>query len=377
MSKKPKVSKDRQALEEQTRKALAGLAVLNPEVQDQIIDQTLGPSAIPPEETDDDEELIPPEVQEKPSPIPTVSASVQHPPTLDPVQPAPLGTLTEISLKEIRLSPYQPRVFFDEDSLGGLMESIEQSGLHQPIIVRPVGTGKYELISGERRLRSFEKLGRETIPAIVRTQSDEEAMVAAFGENLQRENFTPFEEAQGYARLLKELGSTQAQLAKRLGISHRRVSHAVSILELPYPVLERLFAPGSEVTLGHAEALLPLSKDSSRLQKVVDKLLSKKLTVKQVRKEVSGERRIHSSFQPVRYHFVGRTQKKGYTLLIQYRPDRPFDHEAIRSALANFQDLLDRKINQEELIQKVPGCSDQIPPSSEPSESRVPSAQGM
>lgn len=354
MTTKVKVSKDRQLLEEQTRKALKGLAVLNPEIQDQIINQTLGQATAFP----DEEEDVPPppsDVSQKAPSDPSVSPTLLHPPTLPPHQNPQLGTLTEIPLKGVQLSPYQPRVYFDEDSLGGLMESIEQSGLHQPIIVRPLGPGTYELIAGERRFRSYQKLGRDTIPAIVRTQSDEEAMVAAFGENLQRENFTPYEEAQGYARLLKELQVTQAQLAKRLGIGHRRISHAVSILELPNPILERVFAPGSEVTMGHAEALLPLSKDPARLQKVVDKLLTKKLTVKQMRKEVSGDRRTHSSFQPIRYHFLGKTQEKGFTLLLQFRPDRPFDHEPIRSALALFQEFLDHKITQEELIQKVPG----------------------
>jgi ParB/RepB/Spo0J family partition protein len=363
-TKAKKVSKDRQILEEQTRKALQGLAISNPEVQNQIINQTIGP----PEEdvlSEEDNESPPRVLNSEPSSIPSVSPTVHQPPTLDLNQHSHLGTLTEVSLQDIELSPYQPRVFFDEDSIGGLMESIEQSGLHQPIIVRPVGHGKYELIAGERRLRSFQKLGRETIPAIIRTQTDEESMVAAFGENLQRENFTPFEEAQGYARLVNELGLTQTQLAKRLGISHRRVSHAVSILELPQPTLERLFAPGSEVTMGHAEALLPLSKDPSRLQKVVDKLVTKKLTVKQIRKEVSGERRTHSSFQPVRYHFLGKTQEKGYTLLIQFRPDRPFDHEPIRSALALFQDFLDHKITQTELIQNVQGFNHSSSPSSD------------
>ncbi len=352
MKGKGKVSKDRQLLEEQTRKALQGLAVLNPDVQDQIIDQTLGTPEVQPEEVEEPE---PPISAPKSSPTPSVSSTVIEPPTLDLKPQSSLGTLTEVLIQNVELSPYQPRVFFDEDSIGGLMESIEQSGLHQPIIVRPLDSGKYELIAGERRLRSFQKLGRETIPAIVRTQTDEEAMVAAFGENLQRENFTPYEEAQGYARLVNELGVTQAQLAKRLGISHRRVSHAVSILELPQQTLERLFSPGSDVTMGHAEALLPLSKDTSRLQKVVEKLVAKKLTVKQIRKEVSGERRTHSSFQPVRYNFLGKSQEKGYTLLIQFRPDRPFDHEPIRSALALFQDFLDQKITQKELIQKVQG----------------------
>ncbi len=361
MKTKGKVSKDRQLLEEQTRKALQGLAVLNPEVQNQIIDQTIGSSEdVLPEEDNEPEPTVP---AQETSPTPSVSPTVLQPPTLDLNEHSHLGTLTEVSLQDVQLSPYQPRVFFDEDSIGGLMESIEQSGLHQPIIVRPVGSGKYELIAGERRLRSFQKLGRENIPAIVRTQTDEESMVAAFGENLQRENFTPYEEAQGYARLVNELGMTQAQLAKRLGISHRRVSHAVSILELPQPTLERLFAPGSEVTMGHAEALLPLSKDTSRLQKAVEKLVTKKLTVKQIRKEVSGERRTHSSFQPVRYNFLGKTQEKGYTLLIQFRPDRPFDHEPIRSALTLFQDFLDQKITQQELIQKVQGFNHSSLPS--------------
>jgi len=370
MTGEVKVSKDRQRLEEETRKALQRLAVPNPAVQDQIIRETIGSAD---EEEQDNDNATPQLSMENPAPIPTVFPTAPHPPTLDFNHPPPLGTLTEVPLQNIVLSPYQPRVYFDEESIVGLMESIEQSGLQQPIIVRPVGQGIYELIAGERRLRSFKKLGRTTIPAIIRTQTDEEAMVAAFGENLQRENFTPYEEAQGYARLVNELGITQAQLAKRLGIGHRRISHAVSILELPQPTLERLFTPGVDVTMGHAEALLPLSKDPIRLQKVVDKLLAKKLTVKQIRKEVSGDRRTHSSFQPVRYSFLGKTQGKGYTLLIQYRPDRPFDHQSIRSALALFQDFLDKKITQEELIQKVQGFNhSSIPVSDTPSSQDSP-----
>ena len=141
--------------------------------------------------------------------------------------------VVEIPLSDLRPNPYQPRKSFDETSLQELANSIEQSGVFQPIIVRKSAVKGYELIAGERRFRASKLAGKETIPAIIREFDEEAMMQIAVLENLQREDLNPLEEAEAYEMLMKNLKLTQADVANRLGKSRPYIANYLRLLTLP------------------------------------------------------------------------------------------------------------------------------------------------
>lgn len=189
----------------------------------------------------------------------------------------------EIAIKQIQRNPLQPRVEFDLSRIAELAKSIEQHGLLQPVVVRAI-PGGYELISGERRLRAFESLGRESIPAYVRTTEENDRLVLALVENIQRENLNAIEEARAFEKLLVEFGLTHEQVAERVGRERSTVSNALRLLDLPDSVLE-LVSRGT-IAAGHARALLPVSKHAKfadLLREVVEGELSVRATERRVR----------------------------------------------------------------------------------------------
>lgn len=189
----------------------------------------------------------------------------------------------EIPIRAIRRNPEQPRTEFDPEKIRDLAQSIGQHGLLQPIVVRAIAGG-YELISGERRLRAFEQLGRETIPAFVRTTEENDRLVLALVENLQRENLNPVEEARAFERLLSEFGLTHEQVAERVGRDRSTVSNTLRLLDLPGAVLD-LVSRGT-ISAGHARALLPIAKSPQFervLRSVIDSGLSVRATERLVR----------------------------------------------------------------------------------------------
>ncbi len=162
-------------------------------------------------------------------------------------------TLTEIAVAEISPNPNQPRVHFDEESLGELADSIAQLGLLQPILVRRVPDG-YQLIAGERRWRAARRAGLTTVPAVVRVSDDVNAVEEALVENLHREDLTALEEAAAYLQLIEEFELTHDQVAQRIGKSRSSVTNTLRLLGLP-PEVQRLLADG-KLSAGHAKALL-------------------------------------------------------------------------------------------------------------------------
>ena len=140
--------------------------------------------------------------------------------------------IIEISLKELRPNPYQPRKVFDEEALKELASSIKEHGVFQPIIVKRSIKG-YEIIAGERRYRASQLAGKETIPAIVRELTDETMMEIALLENLQRENLTAIEEAYAYKNMLEKLGLTQEELAVKVGKSRSHITNILGLIRLP------------------------------------------------------------------------------------------------------------------------------------------------
>ncbi|WP_010094644.1 ParB/RepB/Spo0J family partition protein [Ornithinibacillus scapharcae] len=186
----------------------------------------------------------------------------------------------QISIKECRPNPYQPRKVFHTDAIEELKESILEFGIIQPLIVRKSIKG-YEIVVGERRFRAAKEAGLTEIPAIVKELSDEKMMELALLENLQREDLTPIEEGQAYANLMKELNITQEELSKRLGKSRSHIANMVRLLGLPEKVIA--YINNGELSMGHGRALLGL-KDKDKLIPLVKKIISEKLNVRQVEK---------------------------------------------------------------------------------------------
>ncbi|WP_171310242.1 ParB/RepB/Spo0J family partition protein [Enterococcus cecorum] len=190
----------------------------------------------------------------------------------------------DLPLNELRPNPYQPRKTFDEQSLKELVNSIERSGVFQPIIVRRSQIKGYEIIAGERRFRASKLAGKTNIPAIIRNFDEEMMMQIAVLENLQREDLNPLEEAEAYDMLMKNLKLTQAQVAERLGKSRPYIANYLRLLSLPKLVKEMV--QEERLSMGQARTLLGL-KDKSNLLKLANRCVKENLTVRQLEKLVS------------------------------------------------------------------------------------------
>jgi ParB family chromosome partitioning protein len=160
----------------------------------------------------------------------------------------------EIPVEMIRPNPDQPRRRFDPDSIAGLAESIGEAGVIQPLVVRPLADGRYELIAGERRWRAAREAGLATVPALLREEDSAERMQTALIENVAREDLNPVDEARACAALVEELGLSKEELARRLGRTRPAVSNLIRLLDLPDEVLE-LLSEG-ELSEGHGRAIL-------------------------------------------------------------------------------------------------------------------------
>jgi ParB family chromosome partitioning protein len=164
------------------------------------------------------------------------------------------GELRELPVSLIKPNPSQPRTKFDEEALAALAASIEATGVVQPLLVRPLPDGSYELVAGERRWRAAQQAGVDKVPAVVRDQAEAERLQAALIENMVREDLNPVEEARACAALVEDLGLTKEELAKRVGRSRPAVSNLIRLLELPDETLELLEA--GDLSEGHGKALL-------------------------------------------------------------------------------------------------------------------------
>jgi ParB family transcriptional regulator, chromosome partitioning protein len=167
---------------------------------------------------------------------------------------AAAGELLELPVTLIKPNPSQPRTTFDPDALTALSASIEASGVVQPLLVRPLADGSYELVAGERRWRAAQQAGLEKVPAVVRDQAEPERLQAALIENMVREDLNPVEEAKACAALVEDLGLTKEELARRVGRSRPAVSNLIRLLELPDEALDML--QSGELSEGHGRALL-------------------------------------------------------------------------------------------------------------------------
>jgi ParB family chromosome partitioning protein len=164
------------------------------------------------------------------------------------------GELRELPVGLIKPNPAQPRTHFDDEAMAALAASIESSGVVQPLLVRPLPDGSYELVAGERRWRAARQAGLERVPAVVRDQAEAERLQAALIENMVREDLNPVEEARACAALVEDLGLTKEELARRVGRSRPAVSNLIRLLELPDEALELL--EQGDLSEGHGKALL-------------------------------------------------------------------------------------------------------------------------
>ncbi|MDX6635593.1 MAG: ParB family transcriptional regulator, chromosome partitioning protein [Solirubrobacterales bacterium] len=172
------------------------------------------------------------------------------------------GELRELPVSLIKPNPSQPRTKFDEAALAALASSIEASGVVQPLLVRPLPDGSYELVAGERRWRAAQQAGIDKVPAVIRDQAEAERLQAALIENMVREDLNPVEEARACDALVQELGLTKEELARRVGRSRPAVSNLIRLLELPDEALELL--ESGDLSEGHGKALLGIPGNDVR-----------------------------------------------------------------------------------------------------------------
>ena len=188
-----------------------------------------------------------------------------------------IGNIIEVALETIQVNPYQPRTYFDEDSLSELATSIRELGVIQPITVRKLGD-TYQLVSGERRFRASKLIGNKTIPAYIRTANDQEMLEMALVENIQRKNLDPIEIALSYQRLIDEIQLTQENLSVRVGKKRSTVANYLRLLKLD-PILQTGMRDGF-ISMGHGRALINVSDSNDQLS-IYKKILKDKLSVRQ------------------------------------------------------------------------------------------------
>lgn len=190
------------------------------------------------------------------------------------------GSVT-LKISEIEPNRSQPRKEFDEKALSELAESISKHGLLQPLLVRPLPLGGYQIVAGERRYRACRMAGITEVPVIIRELGDTETMEIALIENLQREDLTPIEEALGYQVLIDEHGFSQEEVAQSVGKSRPAIANSLRLLKLPQSILD-LVSDG-KISAGHARALLTL-EDEKLMQELAEEIIKKDLSVRQVEK---------------------------------------------------------------------------------------------
>ena len=208
------------------------------------------------------------------------------------------GAVHEIPVGEIERNPYQTRARLDEAALAELAASIQSVGVMQPIVVRKIDSGRYQLIAGHRRWAAAQRAGKGTVPAIVRVVSAEQALEMTIIENLQREDLNPMEQARAYERLSKEFGLTQEQMAQKTGKDRASVANYMRLLKLPFEVQAEI--ENGSLTLGHAKVLMSL-ESPELIAKVAKVVVEDALSVRQTEDVVRDILYPVEKQKPVRY----------------------------------------------------------------------------
>ncbi len=188
------------------------------------------------------------------------------------------GAVAEIDIDLIETNPFQPRTEFDETALRELAQSIKEQGVIQPVTVRKLGSNKYQLISGERRLRASKMAGASKIPAFIRVANDEQMLELALIENIHRENLNAIEVAISYQRLIDECSLTQEEVSEKVGKSRSSVANFLRLLKLPPEV--QLAIRDGHISMGHARALININDKEEQL-KLLQQIIMEEMNVRQ------------------------------------------------------------------------------------------------
>ncbi|HEX5707612.1 MAG TPA: ParB/RepB/Spo0J family partition protein [Pyrinomonadaceae bacterium] len=198
--------------------------------------------------------------------------------------------MTEIDIDLIEPNSFQPRTNFDEEQLENLAQSIRSNGIIQPLLVRHLGGGRYQLVAGERRWRAAQRAGLQRVPAVVRDIPDDKVLELALIENIQRQELNAIEEAHAYKRLIETLGLTQEMVAQRVGRDRTFITNYLRLLRLPNDI--QLFVEQEKLTMGHARAILGVDDPEIQrkvAQNIIDQGLSVRETERAIKRIVDGE----------------------------------------------------------------------------------------
>ena len=210
--------------------------------------------------------------------------SIQQAAAKRPAEPArPLVSTSEIEISKIEPNPYQPRTEFNQEALEELAASIRLLGLIQPITLRPLANGRYQIISGERRFRASQLAGLERIPAYIRQTDDQGMLEMAIVENIQREDLDSIEVALSFQRLIEECNLTQEAMAERVGKKRTTVTNYLRLLKLPAEIQFAIRA--KKISMGHAKALLSLESGKDQL-KLANQIVEQDLSVRQIEQKI-------------------------------------------------------------------------------------------
>ena len=247
------------------------------------------------------------------------------------------GAVAEIDINLIETNPFQPRTEFDETALRELAQSIKEQGVIQPVTVRKLGYNKYQLISGERRLRASKMAGLSKIPAFIRVANDEQMLELALIENIHRENLNAIEVAISYQRLIDECNLTQEEVSEKVGKSRSAVANFLRLLKLP-PEIQLAIRDG-HISMGHARALININDKEEQL-KLLQQIIMEEMTVRQTEemadkaKGKADKERKQTNFIPE--HFKSKIKTLSQTLNTKVKVKR--DIKGHGSVVIDFKD---------------------------------------
>jgi ParB family chromosome partitioning protein len=247
------------------------------------------------------------------------------------------GAIAEIDIDQIETNPFQPRTEFDETALRELAQSIKEQGVIQPVTVRKLGYNKYQLISGERRLRASKMAGLTKIPAFIRVANDEQMLELALIENIHRENLNAIEVAISYQRLIDECNLTQEEVSEKVGKSRSAVANFLRLLKLPAEI--QLAIRDGHISMGHARALININDKEEQL-KLLQQIIMDEMNVRQTEelaekaKNPEAKERKQTNFIPE--HFKSKIKKLSQTLNTKVKVKR--DIKGHGSVVIDFKD---------------------------------------
>jgi ParB family chromosome partitioning protein len=247
------------------------------------------------------------------------------------------GAIAEIDIDKIETNPFQPRTEFDETALRELAQSIKEQGVIQPVTVRKLGYNKYQLISGERRLRASKMAGLAKIPAFIRVANDEQMLELALIENIHRENLNAIEVAISYQRLIDECNLTQEEVSEKVGKSRSAVANFLRLLKLPAEI--QLAIRDGHISMGHARALININDKEEQL-KLLQQIIMDEMNVRQTEelaekaKNPEAKERKQTNFIPE--HFKSKIKKLSQTLNTKVKVKR--DIKGHGSVVIDFKD---------------------------------------